>query len=274
MNWKLKAATGVAAFVLATQAVANITFYEHDGYRGRTFTADRPVVNFAEHGFNDRASSVVVDRGRWEVCEHAYFAGRCVVLQRGSYESLSQFGMNDRISSARPLDDGARSGMPPPMAAPAPAPTPTYQYHRRPDERLYETPVESVRAVVGPPEQRCWIERQQVFEERGGAPSPEGAIAGAIIGGILGHQVGGGSGRDAATAAGVVAGAAIGANSGRGGGGAVTYDRDVQRCRTVASGRPEYWDVTYYFRGALHHVQMSAPPGETITVNGNGEPRM
>ena len=93
-----------------------------------------------------------------------------------------------------------------------------------------------------------------------------------MIGGILGHQIGGGRGRDVATAGGAVAGAAIGANAGRGGG--QVYAQDVQRCATVqGQGRPEYWDVTYNFRGLEHRVQMSAPPGRTITVNGNGEPR-
>ena len=272
MNLKLKAAIGAAAMVLATQAAATITFYEHDGFRGRTFTTDKPIGNFEQYGFNDRASSVVIDHGRWEVCEHARFEGQCVVLQRGSYESLRSLGMNDRISSARPLNEGARlnSAIPAPLVVPQPAPD--YQYHRRHDERVYEAPVTSVHAVVGPPEQRCWVERHQAVEERRGQPDAGGAIAGAIIGGILGHQVGGGSGRDAATAAGVIAGAAIGANAGRDGG-AVTVDRDVKRCRTVASDRPEYWDVTYNFRGVVHRVQMSVPPGRTITVNRNGEPR-
>ena len=75
-----------------------------------------------------------------------------------------------------------------------------------------------------------------------------------------------------ATAGGAVAGAAIGANVGRGGG--QVYSQDVQRCATVESqARPEYWDVTYNFRGVVHRAQMSAPPGRTLTVNGNGEPR-
>ena len=88
-------------------------------------------------------------------------------------------------------------------------------------------PVASVRAVVGPPEQRCWVERQQVTEERSDAPNVPGAIAGAVIGGVLGHQIGGGRGKDVATVGGAAAGAVIGANVGRGG----TYVRtdDVQR---------------------------------------------
>ena len=42
---------------------------------------------------------------------------------------------------------------------------------------------------------------------------------------------------------------------------------------TATSGPPQYYDVTYEFRGVEHRVQMAAHPGRTITVNGNGEPR-
>ena len=51
-----------------------------------------------------------------------------------------------------------------------------YDYRRRPDERLFEAQVTSVRAVVGPPEQRCWVERQ----EYGGNANIPGAIAGRL----------------------------------------------------------------------------------------------
>ena len=269
METTLKTLVGAAAIAFAAQAAAQVTFYEGEGFHGRAFTADRPIGNLERFGFNDRASSAVVERGRWEVCEHEQFGGQCVVLRPGSYASLEGMGMNNRISSVRPLNQNARYE----REAPAPIPAPTYEYRQRPGERLYQVPVTSVRAVVGPPEQRCWVERHQVVEDRGG-PNVPGAIIGGVIGGVLGHQVGSGRGRDVATAGGAVAGAAIGANTGRGG--QAVYDRDVQRCENVSSGaRPEYWDVTYEFRGVQHHVQMSAPPppGSTITVNEHGEPR-
>jgi uncharacterized protein YcfJ len=98
---------------------------------------------------------------------------------------------------------------------------------------------------------------------------PGGALAGAVIGGIIGHQLGGGH-RDAATAGGVIAGAAIGSQAG---GGTVVHDRDVQRCTHTVSGTPQYYDVTYNFRGAEHRAQMTTPPGRTITVNQDGVPR-
>jgi uncharacterized protein YcfJ len=255
----------LAAIAAAGHAAAQITFYEGEGFRGRTFSTDKPIWNFDRSGFNDRASSAVVNGGRWEVCDDARFQGRCVVLRRGSYDTLRAMGLNNRISSVRPVGRDVRGVEPPPPLA-----TPSYAYRRRPGERLYEVPVESVRAVVGPPEQRCWVERQQVVE-RPDVNVP-GAIAGAVIGGILGHQIGAGNGRDVATGLGVVGGAAIGANVGRGG--PEVRTQDVHRCSTVpGSARPAYWDVTYGFRGALHRVQMSAPPGRTIWVNGAGEPR-
>lgn len=269
MNWKLKAALGATTLLLATQSAAQITFYEGEGYRGRAFTTAKQVWNFERAGYNDRASSVVVERGRWEVCTDARFEGTCVILRRGSYDSLSRLGMNDRISSVRPVNQQASYQNP----EPEPLPAPTYEYRRRANERVYEAPVTDVRAVVGPPEQRCWVERQQVVEERRGDKNVGGAILGGIIGGVLGHQVGGGRGKDAATAGGAVAGALIGANQGRGDGGAVAYDKDVQRCREVASTTLAYWDVTYNFRGAEHRIQMSAPPGNTVAVNSRGEPR-
>ncbi len=265
-NWKLKSALGVSALVLAAQAFAQITFYENEGFRGRAFTTGKQVNDFSRIGFNDRASSVVVDRGRWEVCEDARFGGQCVVLRKGSYDSLGGMGLNDRVSSVRPVKSDRRYE----NEAPAPLAAPTYDYRRRPNERTYEARVTSVREVVGPPEQRCWTEHQPGQSTRGD-PNIGGAIVGGILGGVLGHQVGSGRGNDVATAGGAIAGAAIGSNVGRDRN--ETYGRDVKRCETTPSGTPAYWDVTYEYRGTQHRVQMSTPPGQTIVVNQNGEPR-
>jgi uncharacterized protein YcfJ len=258
----------VAGVVFATQAVAQVTFYEHERFEGQSFTAENQIGNLARYGFNDRASSAIVLRDRWEVCEDVRFNGHCVVLRPGRYSSLAAMGMNDRISSVRMVSRDARID----DNRYAPGPVADNDYRRHDNERLYEANVTSVRAVVGPPEQRCWVEREQVAQDRGGANVP-GAIAGALIGGILGHQVGGGRGQDIATAGGAVAGAAVGANVGRDEGGQVRT-QDVQRCSSVPShARPEYWDVTYVFRDQEHRVQMTAPPGATVTVNEHGEPR-
>ncbi|HZQ63115.1 MAG TPA: beta/gamma crystallin-related protein [Casimicrobiaceae bacterium] len=264
MKKALTMALGVAGIVVAAQAAAQVTFFEREGFRGRSFNTDRPVGNFERFGFNDRAASVIVDSGNWEVCEDARFSGRCVVLRPGRYSSLGDMGLKYQISSVRPVDYNAGA--------------PGYVdegYRRRANEDVYTADVTDVRAVMGPPGQRCWVERQQVTENRDNGAQVGGAIAGAVIGGILGHQIGGGRGRDVATAAGAVGGALAGSNiAGRASGGEVASTQDVQHCRDVPNERPAYYDVTYFFRGQEHHVQMTTPPGPTIAVNGNGEPRM
>lgn len=260
MHTMLKGLIAVTGLGLALQAGAQVTFYSGEGFHGRQFFVDRPTSDLDRTDFNDRASSAVVQGGDWQVCEDARFQGHCMTLHPGEYPSLDRMGLNDRISSVRPL--GYRMSE---YQAPAPPPPQGYDYRERPGERLYQAQVTSVRAVVGPPDQRCWVERERV---QGGANVP-GAIVGGIVGGVLGHQIGSGRGRDVATVGGAVAGAAVGANVGRGG-----YDQDVQRCENVPSGaQPDYWDVTYAFRGIEHHAQLSSPPGRTITVNENGEPR-
>ena len=64
MKVLLKNALAMAALAVATQATAQITFYEREDFAGRTFTAENQLGNFERAGFNDRASSAVVLRGR------------------------------------------------------------------------------------------------------------------------------------------------------------------------------------------------------------------
>ena len=269
MNHKLAAALGAAAFLAASHVAAQVTFYSQEGLRGQPFMVNWTVSNFEHSGFNDRASSVVVERGRWEVCEHANFRGRCNVLSRGQYPTLSAMGMNDRVSSVRRVERNPQYAYAPPPPVPARDP---YPYYPQYGERLYQADVVAVRAVVGPPEQRCWVEREEVVRSHG--PNVPGAIIGGVLGGVIGHQIGSGRGNDVATAIGAIGGAAVGANVNRPSGGRV-YSQDVQRCATVSgSGRPEYWDVTYNFRGQMHRAQLGFAPGSTLTVNGRGEPRV
>ena len=86
----------------ATTAIAEVTFYEREDFRGRSFTVAAPVPNFERYGFNDRASSMAVRRGNYQICEAPGFQGHCVVLPPGDYPTLRTMGMNDRVSSVRP----------------------------------------------------------------------------------------------------------------------------------------------------------------------------
>jgi len=266
---KFKLLAASAALACAAHASAQVTFFERDGFSGRSFTTSNPIQNFERYGFNDSASSVVIRNGYWELCTDARFSGNCVTLQPGSYGSLGAMGLNNRISSVRPAQV-AQGNYPPPLHSPT-----GYDYRRKKNERTFEVPVTAVHAVVGPPEQRCWVEAQQVQSSNGSNMSIPAGIAGAIIGGVLGHQVGGGRGQDIATGVGAVGGAVVGSQVGRNYGNGPQYTtQNVQRCENVASGQPAYYDVTYNFKGTIHRVQLTAPPGPTILVNNRGEPRV
>jgi hypothetical protein len=84
-------------------AGSSIVLYENDNYGGRSYGAANSVSNLNDSGFNDRASSVIVRGGRWQICENAYFGGRCETLGPGEYPSLRAMNLNDRVSSAREL---------------------------------------------------------------------------------------------------------------------------------------------------------------------------
>jgi uncharacterized protein YcfJ len=261
----------LSVVALSMQAMAQVTLYERENFEGRSYTAQQKVDNLQRYGFNDRASSAMVagqPGQRWEVCEDARFGGRCAVLRPGGYPSLASMGLDKSVSSVRAVGREARVD----DARYAP-PAPVYDSRRRPNERLFEANVTSVRAVVGPPEKRCWVEREQVSQERSKTNVPA-TIAGALIGGILGHQIGNGRGNDLATVGGAIAGGAVGNSVGRNNFGQQASTRDVQRCDTVPSqAAPAMWDVTYNFRGQDHRIQMANPPGATVTVNRQGEPR-
>lgn len=128
MNAIWRTTLAVAGLAIATQAAAQVTFYEHPGFRGQTFTADRPIGNLERVGFANRASSAVVDGESWEACDGPGFSGRCVVLRPGRYESLGAMGLNDSISSVRPV--GSRGDAP--VAAPGYAPGPRVIFFNQP----------------------------------------------------------------------------------------------------------------------------------------------
>src|SRR6185503_9102552 len=85
MNASMKTALALAAISFSSLAAAQITFYEREDFEGRSFTTAQRIGNLERFAFNDRASSAVVRGSRWEICEHAGFEGRCMVLRPGSY---------------------------------------------------------------------------------------------------------------------------------------------------------------------------------------------
>src|SRR5256885_3528377 len=108
------------ALVASALAAGEITLFEREGFQGRRLTIRGTVWNLDRTDFNDRAESIIVRDGVWEVCSDARFSGQCTRLRPGEYGHLR--GSLDRsISSVREVTEAAYSPPAPAYAPPAPA---------------------------------------------------------------------------------------------------------------------------------------------------------
>ena len=108
------------AVVASALAAGEITLFERDGFQGRRLTIRGTMSNLDRTDFNDRAESIIVRDGVWEVCSDARFSGQCARLQPGEYPNLR--GSLDRsISSVREVTQAAYAPPAPAYTPPAPA---------------------------------------------------------------------------------------------------------------------------------------------------------
>ena len=70
---------------------------------GRSITVDAPIPDLRGSRLDDRASSVSVRGGTWQLCTEPHFTGACVTDTPGDYASLRGTGLNNSVSSARLL---------------------------------------------------------------------------------------------------------------------------------------------------------------------------
>src|SRR5262245_21768164 len=87
---------------------ADLTLFEGPYFRGRSVSLFADAASLPRW-FNDRASSIRVRRGTWQVCTDWNFRGRCQTI-REDVRDLNYIRMNDRITSLRrvqPLPDGS-----------------------------------------------------------------------------------------------------------------------------------------------------------------------
>jgi hypothetical protein len=100
----------IAAAVLASLAPAafagQLTLFADHNFNGNQVTLEGDVPNLRDVGFNDRASSIIVRSGTWQICEHKDFGGYCAELTPGEYRELPRF--NDSVSSIREVRGGGR----------------------------------------------------------------------------------------------------------------------------------------------------------------------
>ncbi len=111
----------IATLGAAAAMAGEITLFEYPDFAGRRITLRGVVSNFDPNGFNDRAASMVIRDGYWELCSDAYFRGRCATFGPGEYRNL-QPALTDTISSAREVGGAQPAPPPPPPQARPPAP--------------------------------------------------------------------------------------------------------------------------------------------------------
>ncbi len=79
-----------------------IELFDQPGFGGRSLRLDGDAEALARSGFADRAVSLVVTRGTWELCSEVEFGGSCRAYPPGRYPDLG-YGMARQVSSARLL---------------------------------------------------------------------------------------------------------------------------------------------------------------------------
>lgn len=95
------------AAVSSPAMAAKITLYSEPGFAGDSVTIDGEIKNLNRYsGWNDRAKSLVVHKGHWEICKHADYKKCKAVLSGQKIADLGEIGLFGEISSLRP--DGER----------------------------------------------------------------------------------------------------------------------------------------------------------------------
>ena len=83
---------------------ADLTLYTDGDFQGRPLNVVIDLPQLGSLNFNDRASSVVIEKGAWILCSDEDFAGKCVTLEPGRYGSLKELGLDDNVTSVRRRD--------------------------------------------------------------------------------------------------------------------------------------------------------------------------
>ncbi len=104
------ALTGLFLAASAAPAAAysgSIILFDGPDGTGASLKAEGQVTNLGATGFNDKASSLYVAQGVWEVCADSNFKGKCQTYETGLH---NLGGFSNQISSLRPLDASSDSG--------------------------------------------------------------------------------------------------------------------------------------------------------------------
>lgn len=111
----MTAALGLAGAVQAQPLRGgSATLYDQPNFQGNSVTITQSAPDLGKWRFNDRAQSARFE-GRWLICEHDDFKGRCQEV-RGEIANLHTLGLMAQVSSlepaGRPPGPGPGGGFP------------------------------------------------------------------------------------------------------------------------------------------------------------------
>ncbi len=79
----------------------SVTLYDLPDFQGASVTITQPAPDLGKWRFNDRAQSARFE-GRWLICEHDAFKGRCQEV-KGDVANLHTLGLMAQVSSLQPV---------------------------------------------------------------------------------------------------------------------------------------------------------------------------
>src|SRR5688572_11724723 len=113
---KMTCPTVLAALAVASAAEAqpfrggSATLYDQPNFQGSSVTITQSAPDLGRWRFNDRAQSARFE-GRWLICEHDEFKGRCQEV-RGEVPNLHTLGLMAQVSSMEPAGRPGGGGYP------------------------------------------------------------------------------------------------------------------------------------------------------------------
>ncbi len=90
-------------------AYPQIILFEGYNFVGPRITIDRETTDLRNTGFSNRASSVQITSGAWELCDGSGFTKTCRVVERDE-NNLGRIGLDSLVTSLRPVSNGTGGG--------------------------------------------------------------------------------------------------------------------------------------------------------------------
>lgn len=92
---------GAEAIARNASRSSDIELFARDDYGGARHLVDVSQADLPPQLMRNQAESVVIAKGKWELCSEPQFQGKCVTLGPGKYASLQMYGLTDGAASVR-----------------------------------------------------------------------------------------------------------------------------------------------------------------------------